>query len=118
VQEVNGVGRVHLDVGYKADGSPHLTHQVQVQIKDGHVVHRDLPLPLDAIEVTAAASTVKSRSTLPRPLWRRDRLGRLRLRPGAFAATGGSASASAPPVARNDPCRCRASNRCKRRSST
>src|SRR5438093_11796853 len=53
VQEIGGVGRLHLDLRYRADASPRWWHDLRAELSGGRLVHRDLPLPLENIALTA-----------------------------------------------------------------
>jgi hypothetical protein len=53
VLKVSGVARVHAGVQYRKGAAPAWRHQVRADLSNGLLIHRDLPLPLDHLEVSA-----------------------------------------------------------------
>jgi hypothetical protein len=53
IQEIGGVGRLHLDLRYRADAAPQWWHDLRAELSGGRLVHRDLPLPLENLALTA-----------------------------------------------------------------
>jgi hypothetical protein len=53
VRQVAGVGRLHLGVQYRPDPAPAWGYQVRAELAQGRLEHRDLPLPLENLELSA-----------------------------------------------------------------
>jgi hypothetical protein len=53
VEKVAGVARWHAGVQYRGGVDPAWRHQVRLELTDGRLVHRALPLPLDNISISA-----------------------------------------------------------------
>jgi hypothetical protein len=53
VEQAAGTARVHAGIQYGGTGTPGLRHQVRMEFADGRLDHRDLPLPLDRLNISA-----------------------------------------------------------------
>jgi hypothetical protein len=53
VEQAAGTARVHAGIQFGGTGTPGLRHQVRMELADGRLEHRDLPLPLDRLNISA-----------------------------------------------------------------
>src|SRR5205085_6209258 len=52
VEQVAGSARLHAGIRYQSGADPAWRHQVRADLSHGRLIHRDLPLPLDDLEMS------------------------------------------------------------------
>src|SRR5207248_7600451 len=52
-EQLSGEGRFHLDIQYGGEAAPAWRHQVRAEIQNGRLVHRQIPFPVENIELAA-----------------------------------------------------------------
>jgi hypothetical protein len=53
IEQLGGVGQIHLDLQYCADSTPSWRHQLRAEVRQGRLVHRSLPFPVENLDLIA-----------------------------------------------------------------
>lgn len=54
IEQLGGDARVFLDLQFRADATPAWRHTARVEVQNGRLVHRALPLPIEQLDMTVA----------------------------------------------------------------